>query len=142
MAIFMFVLGVVQDSPLSLFRILLHCEQLCPGLHLYYYPFAWTQLLVISSSVMLRSFFFICAIPFVLTPSQNKYNSMVQNLSHKECNFDLATTKDKSLRKLLVQKTSQYLDFLTKDKWQFGNLHLALIYVFGSKITFILGRRK
>ena len=50
----------------------------------------------------------------LLPPSQNKYNFMVQNLSHKECNFDLATIKDKSLRKLLIQKTSQCLDFSCK----------------------------
>ena len=30
--------------------------------------------------------------------------------------------------------------FLTKDKEQFGNLHLALVYVFDPRIAFILGR--
>ena len=48
---------------------------------------------------------------------QNKCNSMVQNLSHKKCNFDQIIIKDKSLRKLLVQKTRQCLDFsYTKTK--------------------------
>ena len=71
---------------------------------------------------------------------QNKCNSMVQNLSHKKYNFDLATTKDKSLRKLLIQKTSQCLDFSYKRQEQFDNLHLVLIYMFGSELYLFWNR--
>ena len=39
---------------------------------------------------------------------------LIQFKHHKKYNFDLATTKDKSLQKLLVQKTSQCLDFSYK----------------------------
>ena len=78
----------------------------------------------------------------VLFPFQNKYNFMIQNLSYKECNFDLPTTKDKSFRKLLIQKTRQCLDFSYKRQETICNFHLTLVYIFNFKIVFILEQRK
>ena len=78
----------------------------------------------------------------LLLQSQNKYNSIVQNLFHNECNFDLATTKDKSPETYLTKDKPMSIYFFKKDKRQFDNLHLILVYVLCPRIIFILGRRE
>jgi len=43
-------------------------------------------------------------VKIVLSPSQNNCNYRVQNLSHKSCNFDLPTTKHKTISERFLQK--------------------------------------